>query len=237
MAFVRSVLRSRSAQKAIGVAASEYLRLVYWTNRIRFDPPDIYEQVATELPAILAMWHGQHFLMPFLRRPDQPRHRTKVLISRHRDGEMNAVAAERLGIGTIRGSGDHGGRYDRKGGVGAFKEMLGALSDGYNVALTADVPKVSRVAGAGIAMLGRYSGRPIFPIAAATSRRIELKTWDRVAVNLPLGRLVFAACEPIRVPADADDADLERARKAIEDGLNRATARAYELADAGGKHR
>ena len=44
------------------------------------------------MPAIIAMWHGQHFMAPFIKRKD-PRHRTKVLISRHRDGEINARAA------------------------------------------------------------------------------------------------------------------------------------------------
>ena len=65
------------------------------------------------MPIILAMWHGQHFLMPFLRPKDVP---TKVLISRHRDGEINAVAVEALGIETIRGSGSHGPDVSGKGG-------------------------------------------------------------------------------------------------------------------------
>src|SRR5262249_56009374 len=111
--------------------------------------------------------------------------RGKVLISLPRDGEVNAIAAERLGIETIRGS---GGRFDRKGGVGAFREMVDALAQGYSVALTADVPKVARVAGLGILMLARESGRPILPVAVATSRRIELDTWDRSAINLPFSR-------------------------------------------------
>ena len=84
-----------------------------------------------------------------------------MLISRHRDGEFNAIAAERLGIGTIRGSGDHGGAFHRKGGVGAFREMLQALEEKWNVATTADVPKRARVVGLGVIMLARESGRPI----------------------------------------------------------------------------
>ena len=39
---------------------------------------------------------------------------------------------------------------------------------------------------------------------------------------------------PIRVPADADDATLETARRAVEDALNAATARAYAIADGTG---
>ena len=67
------------------------------------EPPDVYARIDAELPVIVAMWHGQHFMAPFMRRPGD---RGKVLISRHRDGEINAIAAERLGIETIRGSGD-----------------------------------------------------------------------------------------------------------------------------------
>ena len=87
-------------------------------------------------------------------RKDQ--HRAKVLISRHRDGEINAIAAERLGVGTIRGSGDHGGGFVRKGGVARLPAHASMrLAEGYNVALTADVPKVSRVAGLGIVKLAQ----------------------------------------------------------------------------------
>src|SRR5690242_21715266 len=94
------------------------------------------------------MWHGQHFMMPFLRRND-PKHRSKVLISRHRDAEINAIAAERLGIGTIRGSGDQGTRFDRKGGVGAFVAMLDALKEGYTRSEERRVGKECRSGGVG----------------------------------------------------------------------------------------
>jgi hypothetical protein len=174
------------------------------------------------------MWHGQHFLAPFIRRAGD---RAKVLVSRHRDGEINALAAARLGIDAIRGSGHHGSGFIGKGGVNAFKEMVNALAEGYNVALTADIPKVARVAGLGIIKLASASGRPIYPIAIATRRRIELKNWDRTAINLPFGRGGGVAGEPLRVPPDADDSALEQARRALEIALDAATARAYAIAD------
>ena len=97
--------------------------------------------------------------------------------------------------------------------------------------MTADVPKVSRVAGLGIVKLAQMSGRPIYPVAIATSRRIVLDNWDRTAINLPFGRGAVVAGAPIHVPHDADDATLELARRAVEEALNAATARAYELVD------
>src|SRR5437763_10075118 len=231
MSLQNRIAGARVTQVTLGTLAAAYLRLVWKTSRFALDPPDIYEAVEKDLPAILAMWHGQHFMAPFIKRA---RHRVKVLISRHRDGEINAVAAERLGIETIRGS---GGRFDRKGGVGAFRELVDALAQGYIVALTADVPKVARVVGLGIVMLARESGRPIFPIAVATSRRVELDNWDRSAVNLPVSRGAMVGGKAIRVALDADDAALESCRRAVEAELNVVTARAYALVDRSAKDR
>jgi lysophospholipid acyltransferase (LPLAT)-like uncharacterized protein len=219
------VLRSSWLQLAVGVLAAEYLRLVWLTNKFSFDPPDVYAIVEPQMPAILAFWHGQHFMTPFIKTKEG--HRGKVLISRHRDGEFNAIAVERLGIGTIRGSGDHGSAFHRKGGVGAFKEMVRALEDNYNVALTADVPKRSRVAGLGIIMLARESGRPIMPFAMTTSRFIRLKNWDRTTINLPFGRGALVGGDIIMVPPDADTETMEKLRAQLEATLNDATRRAY----------
>jgi lysophospholipid acyltransferase (LPLAT)-like uncharacterized protein len=221
----RNVLRSSWVQRAVGFLAAEFLRLVWLTNRFSYDPVDVYDIVEPQMPAIFAFWHGQHFMTPFIK--TKKSHRGKVLISRHRDGEFNAIAAERLGIGTIRGSGDHGSAFHRKGGVGAFKEMVRALEDDYNVALTADVPKRSRVAGLGIIMLARESGRPIMPFAMATSRFIRLKNWDRTTINLPFGRGALVGGEIMVVPSDADGETMERLRAQLEATLNDATRRAY----------
>jgi lysophospholipid acyltransferase (LPLAT)-like uncharacterized protein len=225
--LLRNTLRSGWFQHAVGFLAAEYLRLVWLTNKFTYEPPDVYARVEPRMPAIFAFWHGQHFMTPFVRIKDS--YRAKVLISRHRDGEYNAIAAERLGIGTIRGSGDHGAAFHRKGGVGAFKEMVRALQDNYNVAVTADVPKRSRVAGLGIIMLARESGRPIMPFAMVTSRFIRLKNWDRTTINLPFGRGALVGIKEINVPPDADAAMMEELRLDLEATLNEATRRAYAM--------
>ncbi len=227
--LVRDVLRSSWFQRAVGLLTAGFLRLVWRTNRFTFDPPDVYEIVEPLMPAIFAFWHGQHFLTPFI--PTKESHRVKALISRHRDGEFNALAAERLGIETIRGSGDHGSAFQRKGGVGAFKEMVRALEQGYNVALTADVPKRARVAGLGIIMLARESGRPIMPFAMATSRYWRLRNWDRTTINLPFGRGALVGGEMINVPPDAGPELMEELRARLETTLNDATSRAYAKID------
>jgi lysophospholipid acyltransferase (LPLAT)-like uncharacterized protein len=227
MTLVKRLVGSRPFQRAVGVMAAEYLRLVWMTTRFTMEPEGFVERAKHDVPVIVGMWHGQHFLMPFIRGEVA----VKVLISRHRDGEINAIAAEHLGVGTIRGSGDHGVEFARKGGVGAFRQMLATLAEGGTVAVTADVPKVSRVAGPGIVRLAAFSGRPIYLVAIATRNRITLDNWDRTEINLPFGPGAIVGRGPFRVAADADDHALEAVRRTIESELADATTRAHELAE------
>jgi len=225
MMRLRDLTRTGWFQRAAGFTAAEFLRLVWWTNRFTLDPPDLYERFVPQMPCIVAFWHGQHFMMPFVRR----NYPAAVLVSRHRDGEINAIAAERLQVATLRGSGSHGNDFHRKGGVGAFKLMLQQLEKGINMALTADVPKVARKAGLGIIMLARESGRPILPVAIATSRFKRMNNWDRSVIHLPFGHGVIATGEAIRVPKDADEAEMERLRAQLQERLNEVNRRAYHL--------
>ena len=227
MANYRRVIQYPWMQRTIGVLAAEYLRFVWNTSSTSIEPADFYDRLVPLQPIILATWHGQHLMVPFMRR----QYPAKVLVSRHRDGEINATAAEWLGSGTIRGSGDTGGRFDLKGGVGAFQAMRAALAEGYNVVLTADVPKVARVAGEGIIKLAQASGRPIFPAAVTTSRRKVLNNWDSTTLNLPFSHVAMVVGGAVEVPANAGDDMLEAARKTLESNLNAASDLAIEIAD------
>src|SRR3990167_7266221 len=125
----------------------------------------------------------------------------RVLISRHHDGEINARVAKKLGVGAI-------------------------------VCMTADISNLApRRAGLGIVSLARVSGRPIVPVAYASSRRVDITSWDRATINLPFSRAACAVGDVVEVPADADDDLLERKRKDVEKALNEATDRAYAIAD------
>jgi lysophospholipid acyltransferase (LPLAT)-like uncharacterized protein len=224
----RTLRRSELVRRSIGYTLAGYLRSVARSVHFEVEPANIYEIAEAEMPIILTFWHGQHFLAPFVMKSH---HRAKVLISRHADADINAIAAEALGVGTIRGSGATNARdFHRKNAVGAMREMIDTLAQGINVALTADVPKISRVAGRGVVALARHSGRPIYPVAIATSRRIVAKSWDRASIDLPFGRGGAVAGEPIWVAPDADDADLEAARRLVQERLDDATVRAERLA-------
>ena len=205
-----------------------YFRFVILTNRIIRVPHDRFFAPWDAEPVIFAMWHGEHFLLPFFVRRTDP---VSVMITLHRDGEIATRYCGHLKFKVVRGSGDHGKEFVRKRAVRAFTALLRLLKRGEHVAMTADVPKVARVAGMGIVTLAKHSGCPIVPTAMGVSRRFRLNNWDRTCIALPFGRMVMVRGEPIRVRRDADEAALEEARRTVEARMNEITARAYALAD------
>lgn len=223
----RKFRKSRGFQRFAGNLLANYLKLIWATNRVIIVPGNIYEILEPDVPAIFTFWHGQHFLTSFL---IPKRWRAKALLSRHGDAEMNAIAVEALGAGAIRGSGDRGGDFHRKGAVGATFKMLEALEEGYILGVTADVPKVARIAGNGIIAIARHSGRPIYPLAISSSRRIATTSWDRAGIYLPFGRIAVVFSEPVRVASDADDVACETARALLQERLNEISAKAEALA-------
>ena len=224
----RSLGNQPAVQFIVGTAIANYLRLVHLTGRYVYDPPDFLARTKAELPVIFAMWHGEHLLSAPINGGRFP---SDALISRHRDGAINAIAARQFGIGSIRGSGAHNTDFHRKGGVPAFREMLNALKQGRSIGMTADVPKVARVVGKGIVRLAAHSGRPIYPVAIASRFRRRLDTWDKTVINLPFSRIAVAGGEMIYVAADSDEDSLEKTRLAVQTALEETTARAYALAD------
>ncbi len=64
MSLFKRIVTSSAFQEAVATAGAWYLRLVWSTTRVIVEPADIYDTV--ELPVIIAMWHGQHFIAPFI---------------------------------------------------------------------------------------------------------------------------------------------------------------------------
>ncbi|PSJ58506.1 lysophospholipid acyltransferase family protein [Pseudaminobacter soli (ex Li et al. 2025)] len=229
----RPLAQSRFAKGTIASFLAYALRFVRFTNILSKDSSDLTVAYQELSPAIIALWHGQHLLAPCL----LPRgEKMLAMVSRSADAELNALALEKLGFEAVRGS---GGREDtrhmEKGGARALITLKRALDDGKNVAMIADIPHgTPREAGLGIITLARLSGRPVVPLAVTTSRRKVLeRTWDKTTISLPFGRCAAMLGEPVFVPADADNDLMEYKRQELTASLNRATEKAYRVADGG----
>lgn len=229
MSLIKRIGRAPRVQGVLGLLAERYLRLVRRTNHFVVEPaaPDPWLDGLS--PFIAGMWHGQHTMISFMRRPHD---RIATIISRSADGNVNTIALTRMGVRVIRASGARG-RAVRdlraKGGAEGLRAMLRALKNGESVAFSADVPKVSRRCDAGILTLARFSGRPIVPVAVVTSRHLRLRSWDRACFGLPFGRGAMVFGNPILVPRDVEPETFETIRLRVEAEMNRVHDRAYAL--------
>ena len=217
-----------TAAKLAGAQLARFIKFVVRTSDIVAEPANILDRLRTDHPCIVALWHGQ-FMMAGSYRPDVP---VAAMVARHRDAELIGTTMENLGVELVRGAGSAGRKKDR-GGASALRGALQCLAQGKSFVMTADVPPgPARRCGEGIITLARMSGRPIVPLAAASSRFKALDTWSRMTINLPYSKLAFVYGDPIFVPRDASAQTLEVLRQQVERDLNAVTRRAYELAGA-----
>ena len=214
---------------AIGSLLARYVRFVGRTSRQTEAMTERFDRHSHNHPCIVTMWHGQFMLLPLIKKPD---FEADVMLARHSDAELMGAVLRHFDIKLIRGAGA-GSRGKDRGGSHAYRAAVQTLREGRTIAMTADVPGgEARRAGLGVVMIARQTGRPILPMAIATSRYIAFNSWSRMTVNLPWSDLGFAIGAPVDVPRTADPDNLEVYRKAVEDSLNAATALAYKRANA-----
>ncbi len=217
--------------KTAGFLLAKYLHFVEKTTRFTPIPMDLRAHCLSHEPAIIAMWHGQHFMIPFLK-AFEPQTPVSALVSRNKDGAAAAIVVESFGIIPIRGSGGRGTYNPKRGGASSLKALIRALNSGSFVALTADPPKRPRHCGLGIVTLARMSGRPILPTAVVCGRSLTFPSWDRASIGLPFGKGAIVVGDPIHVPEALTPEEEEFYRSAVENGLNDVHKQAYGLVDS-----
>lgn len=163
-------------------------------------------------PIVFAFWHGQMLPLLYQHRDEG----VAILISSHRDGELIAQVAHRLGYRSVRGSSSRGaGR--------ALLGLVRELEAGREVAVTPDGPRgpAERFA-AGALVAAQRSGAWIVPVAAHADREWRLRSWDRFLVPKPFARVTVAYGPPTRVLATtARDAasEAERFERLLADAV------------------
>ncbi len=220
--------RAPWVRKAMGSLTTGLIRLVKTSTRWTTINGDAAAAAwRGEKPIIVAFWHNRLALMPYCWPSKAPFH---MLISSHTDGQLIAKAVGALGISTIAGS-------STRGGSGAMRDLIRKLKAGESVGMTPDGPRgPSQIAQDGIVALARLSGAPIVPAAVSVRRRKRLRTWDRLIIGLPFSNGAMVWGEPIHVPRDCDDGQIEILRQRVEAEMNRVSMEADAAADKGLAH-
>ena len=203
--------RSRRFQ-AWAIAALGYplVNLLGHTLRWRVEGLQHLEAItAAGRQPVMAFWHGRILPATFYFR----RRGIVVITSDNFDGEWIARVIEQFGYGTARGSTTRGARK-------AMLKLVREMAHGKPAGFTLDGPRgPARVAQPGAVWLAGATGNPILPFHLEASAHWTMKSWDRTQIPKPFSTVALAVGEPIEVPREASEADLEHARLDLEGRL------------------
>jgi lysophospholipid acyltransferase (LPLAT)-like uncharacterized protein len=154
------------------------VRIWVSTLRVRVEMP---EDFVARRACALAFFHGQQ--MALLGGRSFARGAT-VLVSRSRDGDLQAGVMTALGFRVVRGS-------SSRGGARALTELVRGLRRGETVALAVDGPRGPRhVAKPGVLAAARAARTPLHPVASASRRALTLsRAWDGFEIPLPFTKV------------------------------------------------
>lgn len=190
-----------------------YAKFVGLTTHWRTERVEEFHQLAREKGGvILVIWHGRALMLPFFKQKDLP---LDALVSLHRDGRMIAGLLRRFGIGVIGGSSNE----NAKGGA---LDLMRTLKKETSICIIPDGPRGPRmIMGRSPIYYAQKTGKPIVGGAYSikSSKTIE-KAWDKMMIPFPFSKGVCKISEPLYVPADASEEELEKYRQEMENRLN-----------------
>lgn len=182
-------LQRRVLQFLVPPLGALLMRAIYVSCKKEFHIPNNLPQE----PFIVAFWHGELFMQPFLYKRVRPSHKIAVMISEHFDGELIARTIEHFGFESIRGS-------SKKGGARVLISAIKRLKEGYDIAITPDGPRGPRYSVAsGIIALSQKTGAKIVPFSYRADSYWQLGSWDRFVIPKPFSKLSFFVGEPFDV--------------------------------------
>ncbi len=211
-------MRERSDRLLLAVAPRvgyAYIRLLRGTMRLAYRGREHLEAARRDPGGfILAFWHSRFVMMPFAYPPGG---RITVLSSTHRDSELLARILVRFGFDLSKGS-------STRGGAAGLLDIVRKVRQGFDVGITPDGPKgPRRRVKPGLVATARLTGLPIVPVTFSAAPAGRLRSWDRTLLPRPFSRGIFVYGEPVRVARDAGDEEQERARRRVEEDLDRLT--------------
>lgn len=158
-------------------------------------------------PVILALYHEDMAVLMEVERA--LRRRVTILVSSSRDGDMIAEAARAFGFSVARGS-------SARGAVKGMLGILEAAKQGQSIAMLVDGPKGPRQEiKMGTLKLAQMTGLPIVPAILSPRSAWWTRSWDRYQAVSWGSPTVSAYAEPLYVPEDASEDDLEAARQLL----------------------
>jgi lysophospholipid acyltransferase (LPLAT)-like uncharacterized protein len=177
-------------------------------------------------PKVLTFWHSQQLMMGWIfldSKPASTRKPVYALISKSKDGRFIAKAMQALGIGSVAGSSNRGGRE-------ALSQMVRLIKKGFHITITPDGPKGPALkVKAGALKVAQLTGAEIIPSCFVAKNYWAFKSWDRMILPKPFSKSIILTGDPILVPREATETEVSELAIKLEYALNNLTTEANEI--------
>jgi len=143
-------------------------------------------------PVVIAFWHGELLMAPFVYSKLGTSRVIDVMISDHFDGEIIARVIRFFGMNTLRGS-------TRKGAVKVLISALNVIKErDENIGITPDGPKGPRHSiSDGVVVIAQKANIPVVIINCHPKKYWQASSWDKFTIPKPFTSIDFYVSEPI----------------------------------------
>ena len=213
----------RLIQTLISLIGSIYVLTVYKTSKVNLKNRKKIENLLERNESfIYSFWHDQLLMCPLTW---QSNSNIKVLISKHRDGDIIAQLISNLGFEAIRGSTHKTNKIKNKGGLLSARKMIKSLKNGISIGISPDGPKGPRhKVSEGILSISRLSKSVILPVGIGFKKKWVLNTWDKFIIPKPFNEITVIWGDPI--PAITNEKNNHQFKTKLESKMNNLTAQA-----------
>ena len=213
----------RLIQTLISLVGSIYILTVYKTSKVNLKNRKKIENLLERNESfIYSFWHDQLLMCPLTWQSNSS---IKVLISKHRDGDIIARLISNLGFEAIRGSTHKTNKIKNKGGLLSARKMIKSLKNGISIGISPDGPKGPRhKVSEGILSISRLSKSVILPVGIGFKKKWVLNTWDKFIIPKPFNEITVVWGDPIS--AITNEKNNHQFKIKLESKMNNLTAQA-----------
>jgi lysophospholipid acyltransferase (LPLAT)-like uncharacterized protein len=203
--------------RLVGILGRMLVHFIFGTSTLEFKGRERVEKLLKTRKYIWAVWHSRILMFSHV----YTGLNASILVSASDDGEIIARILQAQGQDTVRGS-------TSRGGLRALSRMIKNLkSRAQPGAIIPDGPRGPRQkVQPGVIVLAKKTGYPIVPATYSARKAKIFGSWDRFMLPFPFNRCLMIYGNPVFVPADADQAGMEKCARELENELNRITAMA-----------
>ena len=207
MTFKKRLLKNFFIQNFLALIASGYIYLVRYTSIINVKNS---EEAASfwrkNEPFILAFWHSQLMMITFSWKSKK---KLNILASGHSDGRFGSLIAKYLKSNNIPTSNSNKKK--------SLRPIFELLKNKDYIAITPDGPRGPKEkVSEGIIKIARKTNSTIIPIGFWSSKNYSLKSWDSFLITLPFSKCSFVWGDPIKIPNEIKDNEIEKYQKILE---------------------